>query len=83
MITEMTKTASIPKRTDDDRADPETCESTILCLNNRRFVVVRHDEPKDLWPIDGGWSKLRQLQPGDEVIYKGERARVLAVDVYR
>ncbi len=61
----------------------ENCEAILICLNNRRFVIARHDEPKDLWPIGGGWNKLRELKPGDEVIYKGDRTTVRAIDVYR
>ena len=59
------------------------CESLLVCLNNRRFVVVRPDEPKDLWPIGGGWDRVRELKPGDEVVYKGQRTNVRAIDVYR
>lgn len=67
----------------DEQATLGTCESVILCLSNRRFVVVRPDDPRDLWPLDGGWPKLRHLRVGDEVIHKGERTRIRAVDVYR
>ncbi len=79
----MTKTPNIRDLDSGEHATLESCHSVIVCLNNRRFVVVRHEEPKDLWPIDGGWQKLRDLQPGDEVIYKGQRTRVRAVDIYR
>ena len=46
-------------------------------------MVARPGEPRDLWPVDGGWDKLRDLKPGDEVIYKGNVTTVRAVDVYR
>ena len=59
------------------------CEAVMICLSTRRFIIVRTREPKNLWPIDGGWDKLRDLKPGDEVIYKGERTTVRALDVYR
>lgn len=61
----------------------EDCDAVLICLNTRRFVVVRYAEPKNLWPIDGGWEKLRRLQPGDQVVYKGLIATVLALEVYR
>lgn len=61
----------------------ENCDSIILCLSDRRFVVIRTDTPKDLWPINGGWEVLRKLQPGDPVVYKGKRTEVRALDVYR
>lgn len=66
-----------------EEASVQTCEALLICLSNRRFVVVHPDEQKDLWPVRGGWEKVRELQPGDEVIYKGEQAIVRAVDVYR
>ncbi|MGI9474377.1 MAG: hypothetical protein ACR2NZ_22740 [Rubripirellula sp.] len=66
-----------------DDVSVENCEAVLICLNSRRFVVARPNEPKDLWPVDGGWEKLRQLKPGDEVIYKGDRTTVRALDVYR
>jgi hypothetical protein len=76
--------ANIIHETDiDENASLETCESMILCLQNGRFVVIRHNDPKDLWPIDGGWQKMRELQPGDEVVYKGDLTNVRAVEVYR
>jgi len=83
MIADMSKAPIIGEFANDDHATLETCESVILCLNNRRFVVVRPDDPKDLWPVDGGWQKLRDLQPGDAVVYKGQRTQVRAVAVYR
>ncbi len=61
----------------------QDCEAVLICLNTRRFVVARPGDPRDLWPIDGGWEKLRHLKPGDEVIYKGNRTTVRALDVYR
>jgi hypothetical protein len=61
----------------------ETCQAVLVCLNTRRFVVAWHDEPRDLWPINGGWERLRDLKPGDEVIYKGDRTTIRALDVYR
>jgi hypothetical protein len=61
----------------------EDCEAILICLNSNRFVVVCVGEPENLWPIDGGWDKLRDLKPGDEVIYKGDRTTVRALDVYR
>ncbi|MFK8111758.1 MAG: hypothetical protein AB8B91_06135 [Rubripirellula sp.] len=66
-----------------EESSVNNCEALLVCLSNRRFVIVHPDEQKDLWPVDGGWEKVRQLKPGDEVIYKGDQAIVRAVDVYR
>lgn len=66
-----------------DDVSVENCEAMLICLDSGRFVVARPDEPRDLWPVDGGWDKLRELRPGDPVIYKGDRTTVRALDVYR
>ena len=47
----------------------------LICLSTRRFVVARPGEPRDLWPVDGGWEKLRELKPGDEVFTRAGRNR--------
>lgn len=75
--------AQTPDQASIEEVSLENCEAILICLNTRRFVVARHDQPKDLWPVDGGWAKLRHLKPGDEVIYKGARTVVRAVAVYR
>ncbi len=62
----------------------ETCDAVMICLSTRRFVIVRPDEPKkDLWPINGGWERIRELKPGDQVIYRGSAATVRLLGVYR
>ena len=81
----MTKTTPPHYRSDtfgDDVALAD-CEALLVCLNNGRFVVVRPAEPRDLWPVSGGWEKVRELAAGDEVIYKGGKAVVRAIEVYR
>lgn len=75
-----TPTLEIPSYEEVSVAD---CEALLICLSNRRFVIVHPEEPKDLWPVNGGWERVRELKPGDEVIYKGESAMVRAIDVYR
>ena len=77
MKTETSKTHCL------EQTSLENCQAVLICLNTRRFIVVRHDEPKNLWPIDGGWDRLRDLKAGDEVIYKGDRTTIRALDVYR
>ena len=86
-----------------DQTTSEACESLIVCLNDRRFVVVRKDAPSSLRPIanppianppipsapipsapiHGDWPILERLRAGDEVVYKGEKAIVRAVERYR
>ena len=81
----MTKSSPPEYRTETsvDDASIADCEALLVCLNSGRFVVVRPSEPKDLWPVDGGWEKIRELTPGDEVVYKGNKSIVRAVEVYR
>lgn len=62
----------------------DSCDAILIGLNCRRFVIVRPDEPqRDCWPVAGGWQKIRDLKPGDAVIYKGTPTIVQAVEVYR
>jgi hypothetical protein len=80
MTKTLTNTIDSPSFEEHSLAD---CEAILVCLENRKFVVARPGEPRDLWPLDGGWEKLRELKPGDEVVYKGDRTIVRALEVYR
>lgn len=72
----------IEQRLNDDSL--ESCEALMVCLNNGRFVVVHPNEPqRALWPVGGGWNKVRQLKPGDEVVHNGTCTTVKAVEIYR
>ncbi len=67
-----------------DCASVDDCEALLICLHTGRFVVARPDQPKrNLWPINGGWEKIRRLRVGDQVVYKGSTATVMAMEVYR
>ncbi len=82
----MAETDIIPPDFVDEINDSDAlqqCDSVIVCLQNGRFVVVRYDSPHDLWPCDGGWEKIRELKPGDEVVYKGDLTTIRAIEVYR
>ena len=79
----MTQAETFNRIDADESLTLETCDSMILCLQNGRFVVVHPDAPRDLWPCDGGWEKVRDLKPGDQVVYKGDILAVRAVEVYR
>jgi hypothetical protein len=61
----------------------ETCPRMMICLSSRRFVIVQPEGPqRDLWPVNGGWEKIRNLQAGDEVVYRGCLATVRAVEAF-
>ncbi|TWU56505.1 hypothetical protein Poly51_24160 [Rubripirellula tenax] len=71
---------------DDIETDQQTtddCEAMIVCLNTRRFVIVRPSEKMNVWPCEGGWERIRQIHTGDRVIYQGKISIVRAVEVYR
>lgn len=56
----------------------------MIGLDMRRVAIVRPEEPqRDLWPIRGGWEKVRTLKRGDRVIYRGTLAIVQAIEVYQ
>ncbi|TWU49602.1 hypothetical protein [Rubripirellula reticaptiva] len=81
-----TNTIARPNACDEDELDSRTlenCEAMIVCLNTRRFVIVRPGEAINVWPCDRGWDDIRNLHPGDKVIYKGTTTQVSAVEVYR
>ncbi len=69
-------------------APPETCSPLDFCqammlgLGLRRYVIVRRDAPiplRSLFPLR---QRVRDLQPGDEVLYKGQRVVVRSVEIY-
>lgn len=62
--------------------DPADLEALLVCIEPRRYVIVRHDGPQRLRPVEGGWEQLCRLQPGDRVIYEGTPTLVKAVEVY-
>lgn len=75
---------SSPRSPTTDAADPlASCQAMLVGLGRGRFAIVRPDEPqRDLWPIEGGWDRIRQIQAGDRVIYRGQTSRVRSVEVY-
>ena len=59
----------------------DNCDAVIIGLGARRFVIVEHDETNRLYPV--ARTGIRELKPGDEVIYQGSQETILAIDVYR
>jgi hypothetical protein len=60
----------------------ELCQAMMLGLGSRRYVIVRRDGPIALRSLLPQRHRVRDLQPGDEVIYKGERVVVRSVEIY-
>lgn len=60
----------------------EDCRAVMLGLGARRYAVIRRDGPNLLRSLLPQRRRVRDLQPGDEVIYKGERVTVRSVEIY-
>jgi hypothetical protein len=60
----------------------ESCNAVMIGLGMRRFAIVRRGEPTHLRHVAGQRQRVRNLRPGDEVIYKGQRQIVRSLQVY-
>jgi hypothetical protein len=60
----------------------EVCRALLLGLGPRRYVVVRRDCPIPLRSVRPVRNRVRDLQPGDEVVYKGQRVVVRSIEIY-
>ena len=59
----------------------EVCRAVMLGLGPR-YLIVRSDGPIPLRSLLPQRRRVRDLQPGDEVLYKGERVTVRSLEVY-
>ena len=59
----------------------EDADALIIALQSQRFVIVRKDEPKRLYP-DPICKRIRDLKPGDAVHYQGTMNTVCGVLAY-
>lgn len=65
------------------RSALETCQAVMIGLGTRRFVIVRSDDvPTGLRRIAPSPVRIRDLLPGDEVVYKGQRHVVRSIQPY-
>ena len=62
--------------------DLEKCQAVMIGFNSRRFVIVRRDGSTPLRLCDGPRKRVRDLQPGDKVIYKGQLHVVKTLQIY-
>jgi hypothetical protein len=60
----------------------ETCEAVMIGLGTRRFTIIRRDEPTRIWAIHPRRDRIRDLRPGDEVLYDGEQHVIRSLQVY-
>ncbi len=60
----------------------ENAEAMLIALRSQRYVVVRRDRPLRLVPADRVCKRIRDLNPGDEVLYNGRRDQVVSLCVY-
>ncbi|NND98165.1 MAG: hypothetical protein HKN47_12630 [Pirellulaceae bacterium] len=73
---------SPPKTATTHSASLENCDAVMVSLRGGRFVIVRRDGPKRMFPVEPICKRIRDLQPGDAVFYKGQRETVHSLCVY-
>lgn len=60
----------------------ENAKAIIIALRSKRFVIVRQNERKRLFPTNPICKRIRDLEPGDEVIYEGQSDSVMSLCEY-
>ena len=58
------------------------CEAVTVWFSPLSCCIVWRDGPKHLRPVERG-KRIRELQPGDRVTFKGVPKVVRRVEVYR
>lgn len=82
MTERVTATGHHAVMTATERETLENCDAVMVALGNRRYVIIRRDEPTELRSLDPRRSRIRDLQPGDQVVYKGQQTFVRSLQVY-
>ena len=72
----------VESSSDSPTSQTEQASALMVCLEGRRFVIVRTDEPSELHFADETERDLRQIQSGDVVVYRGQPSTVRAVAIY-
>ena len=60
----------------------EDCEAVCVWFSPLNCAIVWRDRPKHVRPVERG-KRIRDLQPGDRVTFKGQPRVVRKVEVYR
>ena len=60
----------------------DNCEAVIVGLGPLSYVVVWRHRPKHLRPVERG-KRIRDLRPGDRVVYQDKQRTVHSIEVYR
>lgn len=65
----------------------QNCDNVIIAFQSRRFVIHRFNENDgDVRPrmraVDQLCKSIREMQPGQEVYYKGRIERLIAIAPY-
>ena len=71
---------STPAPTD---CDLENAQALAFWFSPLRCVIVWQDNPGHLQPVNRETKRLRDIQPGDEVYWRGELQTIKSVAVYR
>ena len=61
----------------------ESAEALACWFSSLHCVIVWRDGPHHLQPVDRATRRLRDIQPGDEVTWRGQARKVKSVAVYR
>ena len=54
----------------------ENCDAVMVALSRTRFAIIHRDDAKRMVPAERICKRIRDLKPGDEVIYNGRRETV-------
>ena len=60
----------------------ENCDAVIVGLSPTRYAIIRRDEAARLVPVERICKRIRDLRPGDEVIYNGQRETIHRISAF-
>ncbi len=58
------------------------CDAVVVSLSPTRHVIVRRDDAQRVVPVERICKAIRNLKPGDQVIYNGRRETVYGLSVF-
>ena len=61
----------------------EDAEALAVWFSSLHCVIVWRDGPHHLQPVNRSTQRLRDIQPGDEVTWRGQSRTVKSIAVYR
>lgn len=61
---------------------PRRCDAWIICLQSRRFVIIRRGEKPRLRSAEQLCRPVEEFAPGEPVYYNGHRDVIRTLAVY-